>query len=516
MIEFLPSSFRLPRIQGVLVKKILIWLGCSFFVATLAPIVRAGPEESVVKVFASIRFPDPRQPWAKGNPTQNSASGVIIKGNRILTNAHVVEYGTEVFVEARPGGEKVEASIEALNYDLDLAVLTVKDEKFFEKRPPMPRLDKLPKTQDPVSVYGFPIGGNDLSITKGEVSRIDFFNYGSRGVGLCIQVSASINPGNSGGPALVGDNMIGLVVSRVQDAQIGGYLIPNEEIDIFLNDLKDGHFEGKPMIAPGLLLQTLENQALRRKVKVEPSIRGLLVQSAQIDARPPLKPFDVIRSIGTYPLDNTGKVQLENGMQAPWPYLVPRLARDQSIPVTVWRQGKEFKAELPVTTKDQRLVRPYEGEPLPYFIHGPLVFAVAKSDDISLYAEMNRTLYLDNGPLVIRREDYVRFPGEELVVVSAPMFAHPIARGYKDPVGKTVKDINGTPIKNLRHLIETIRDSTDEFLTFRFADNWSETMVFDRVEMAKGTEEIMEDHGISPTRRGSPEMLKFWKGSAGK
>ena len=312
--------------------------------------------------------------------------------------------------------------------------------------------------------------------------------------------------------------MIGLAFARSQNAQIQnvGFLIPNEEIDVFLKGIKDGRFEGKPVLAPGLKLQTLENQALRRKFKVEPSLRGVLVQSAEIAARPSLKPFDVITSIGNYPIDNTGKVRLDNGLQAYFLYLVPRLAQNGSIPVTVWRQGEEFKTELPVTTKDYHLIRPYRGEPLPYFIHGPLVFAVAKSDDIGLYAEMNRTLYMDNSPVVVRREDYVRFPEEELVVVSARMFAHSIGRGYQDPVGKTVKDVNGIAIKNLKHLVETIRDSTDEFLTIRFADNWSDTMVFDRLEMAKATEEIMEDNGISPNRRGSQEMLKIWKGSTEK
>jgi S1-C subfamily serine protease len=492
-------------------NKYLKLLGCFILVNVPAPLHSAGPEDSVVKVFASIRFPNPSQPWVKGVANQNFGSGVVIKGNRILTNAHVVEYGTDIFVQARPGGDKVEAKIEALNYDVDLAILSVKDDKFFQKRPPLARQKLLPKIQNTVAVYGFPIGGNDLSITKGEVSRIDSFNYGYRGIGLIIQVSASINPGNSGGPALVGDKMVGLVVSRAQNAQNIGYVIPNEEIEIFLNGLKDNHFEGKPMIAPGLSVQVLENEALRRRFKVEPSVRGLLVQSATIEASPRLKPNDVIKSIGTHPIDNTGMVQLDNGVQAFYLYLVPRLAQDERVPVTVWRQGREFEASLPVTTKDNRLLRPYEGEPLSYFIHGPLVFAVAKSDDISLYAQMNRTLYLDNGPLVTRREDFVRFPGEELVVVSARMFVHPISKGYAEPVGRVVKDVNGTAIKSLRHLVETMRDSTDEFLTIRFFDNWSETMVFDRKEMVKATDDILEDNGISPNRRGSPELLKIWK-----
>ena len=483
---------------------------CLYAVATFASIVRAGPEESVVKVYAAIRFPDPTKPWAKGSLVQVTGTGVVIEGNRILTNSHIVEYGTEVSVQARPGDDKVDAKIEAMNFDVDLAILRVKDEKFFQKRPALPRLKQLPSVPSGVSILGFPIGGQGLSVTKGEVSRIDSYNYGYRGVGLIIQVSASINPGNSGGPAMVGDKMAGLVVSRFQNAQNIGYVIPNEEIEIFLNDLKDGRFDGKAVIAANFWFQKLENKSLRRKFKIESSIRGVLVLPERLEAKTPLKPYDVLSAIGEYPIDNAGMIQLKNGMRVSFSYMVARATRDEIVPFTGWRQGREVKVALPVTTRDRRLLRPYEGEPLAYFIHGPLVFAPGKSDDIPLYAQMTPTLYIANGPLVVRRDDFVRFAGEELVVVSARMFTHPIAKGYSDPVGKTVKDINGIPIKSLRHLVETLRDSNEEFLTFHFADNWSETLVFDRREMEKATEDILEDNGIAANRRGSPDLLRIW------
>jgi hypothetical protein len=253
---------------------------------------------------------------------------------------------------------------------------------------------------------------------------------------------------------------------------------------------------------------------LRRKFKVDDAVRGVLVQlPSSSKANSPVKPFDVLTKIGDFPIDNSGLVQLKNGMRAHFLYLVPKLARDDAVPVTLWRQGQNVAATLPVTIQDNRLVRPYNGEPLSYFIHGPLVFAPGMSDDVSLYAQMNRSFYLDNSPLVTRADEMVRFPGEQLVVVSSRMFAHSITKGYADPVGRVVKDVNGIPIKNLRHLVETIRDCTDEFLTFRFADNFSETLVFDRAEMGKATADILEENGIAATKRGSPDILKVWKAS---
>ena len=62
----------------------------------------------------------------------------------------------------------------------------------------------------PVLVYGYPVGGNSLSVTKGIVSRIGFGQYDGGTMGLYLQVDAAINPGNSGGPALVDGKMVGL------------------------------------------------------------------------------------------------------------------------------------------------------------------------------------------------------------------------------------------------------------------------------------------------------------------
>lgn len=496
-------------------KRWFVLFVCCLSIGTMTQTALANPEDSVVKVFAAVRFPNPVQPWARAQPQQAFGTGVIIEGKRILTNAHVVAYGTEISVEIGKAGEKFEASVEALNFDVDLAILKVHDDKFFEKRPVIPRAADLPRIQDRVSIYGFPIGGNGLSVTRGEVSRLEYGTYG-RGIGPIIQVSAPVNPGNSGGPAVVDDKMIGLVVSRVQNAQNIGSIIPNEEIETFLDNLKRGNTSGKPSFAFHLNVQTFENKALRRMFKVDSDVRGILVQRVSAGGvKTPLQPFDVLTKIGDYPIDNTGQVRLKNGNRAPFSYLVPQLARDQSVPVTVWRKGQLVDVSLPVTSQDTRLLRPYQGQALSYFIHGPLVFAQAKSEDITLYGQMNRTLYIDNSPLIMRADEFVRFPDEELVVVSSRMFAHPSAKGYGDPVGKVVKDLNGIPIKNMRHLVETLRDSKDEFLTFRFADNFSEVMVFDRKELSRVTEEILEDNSIPLTRRGSADMLKIWKEGPG-
>jgi S1-C subfamily serine protease len=492
------------------VKKILVpVLACVLFAAPAA--LHAAPEDSVVRVEATVRYPSTLRPWTTQQPVELSGTGTVIEGKRILTNAHLVLYATDVQVQPRRGGSKIEARVEMLAPDMDLAILSVKDPKFFEKHAALQRSKKLPKVQDNVSVYGFPVGGNDLSVTKGVVSRIDYGRYYLRGFGLIVQVSAAVNPGNSGGPAVVGDRMIGLVMSRFTEGENIGYIIPDEEIDLFLEDIKDGRYDGKPADMSGTEFHTLTNAALRGFLKIDDNVRGVLVSPPR--RRPagyPFEEFDVLTRIGSHDIDDDGMVQLPDDLRLSFLSVVPREARGGGVPITLIRKGKRVESKLPVTTVDDRVLREFHGEKPTYFIHGPLVFATATADAVS-YSRVRPELSAIGSPLYSRYTDPVEFPGEELVIVSSPMFRHKIAKGYADPVGQCVKEVNGTRIKNLAHLVRILRDSTDDYLVFRFVEEGVELLVFRRDELERATDEILDDNGISPARRGSENMLKVWR-----
>src|SRR6516165_5742545 len=77
---------------------------------------------------------------------------------------------------------------------------------------------------------------------------------------VLVQVDAAINQGNSGGPAVIDDAMISVIFSHMQQGDNIGYIIPNEEIDLFLEDVADGRYDGKPAMYD--ILQYIQNDAL--------------------------------------------------------------------------------------------------------------------------------------------------------------------------------------------------------------------------------------------------------------
>jgi S1-C subfamily serine protease len=453
------------------------------------------------------------KPWTKDSPSDATGTGVVIEGKRILTCAHVVLYASQVQVQANQAGDKLSAKVEAVAPGIDLAVLKLDDESFFDTHPPLTRAKALPEIRDMVMAYGYPEGGTSLSITKGIVSRIEFESYNFPVSGLRIQIDAAINPGNSGGPAVVGDKMIGLAFSHLGSADNIGYIIPNEEIELFLADIADGHYDGKPAMFDDL--QTLENPALREFLKLGKSVEGMVVhQPDSADPAYPLKEWDVITKIGDTPVDDQGMIKLGANLRVHLAYLVQKIAQNGKVPLTVVRSGKEMKIELPVSPKHPLVMPSLNGAYPSYFVYGPMVFSTATESFIGGLMRGNRGPRYVNwlssmgSPLIKRIGDKPAFAGEEIVVVPSPFFPHKLAKGYSDPFCQVVKTINGIPIKNLAHLVEVLRDAKGPFITVEFSSRDGETMVFPRADMLAATDEILTDNGVRS--QGSSDTLAIW------
>jgi S1-C subfamily serine protease len=491
-------------------------------IATNASNVSAGSsaiENSVVKIFSTVRYPDPYQPWTKQSPEDITGSGVVIEGKRILTNAHVVNYASQVQNQANQAGDKVSATVEAIAPGIDLAVLKLDDEKFFDTHPPLARAKTLPGIKDMVLAYGFPEGGSSLSITKGIVSRVEFTPYNPPVHGLRIQIDAAINPGNSGGPAVVGDKMIGLTFSHLVNAENIGYIIPSEEIDLFLQDIADGHYDGKPAMHDDL--QTLENPALRSFLKLDSSVHGMVVHKPyKNDPAYPLKEWDVISRIGDTTVDDQGMIKLGDDLRVRFQYQIQHIATNGTVPMTIVHAGKELKINLPVSADYPQLIPGLNGAYPSYFICGPLVFSAATQEYLGGFlqtryaATVMASFSADGNPLVTRMSDHPAFPGEGLVVISSPFFPHKLAQGYSSPRAEVVKTVNGIPVKNLNHLVEILRDAKGEFITIECYSRYGETMVFPRSEMLAATDGILTDNGVRS--QGSPDTLAIWNAKPSK
>ena len=460
----------------------------------------SGPvvERSVVKINVTKRGPDYFRPWAKSNPVKSSGSGVVIAGPRILTNAHVVIYASEVFVQLRQGGDQLSAKVTAVAPGIDLAVIELNDPAKLEDVVPLSLTGELPQPKSNITVYGYPTGGDDLSVTNGIVSRIEFTDYYFETVGVRVQVDAALNPGNSGGPAIQDGKIAGLVFSKIQEAENIGYLIPSEEIQDFLSDSSDGHYDGKLQLFDFMF--SAENDALRDYLKIPGGVTGVVVGNAWHPRDGyPLKKWDVVTHVGPHAIDNQGYVDVREGLRLKFLYYVQRLQSDGFVELTILRDRESKVVRVPVAAGRDYLISVLKDQYPEYFIYGPLVFTAASQEFVRALASVGgmgvNYLLAINSPLMGRLYDPPKDKDEQLVVIATRMFPHPITKGYGNRPFGVVAMLNGAKVKNLRHLAELLHDCTDEFVRFEMADR-SESLVFRREAVEAATEEILGDEGI--------------------
>lgn len=193
-------------------------------------------------------------------------------------------------------------------------------------------------------------------------------------------------------------------------------------------------------------------------------------------------------------------------------YLIPKLARDGQVAMTVFRDGKSVPMRIPLRYDSDLLMPQLKGGYPPFFICGPLVFTTASQELVAGMAGQMQAMFqvmfvARRNPMISRWFDRPSLPGEELVLLTPRTFSHPLCEGYGNQPFAVLSHVNDVSIKNLVHLVETIRDARGEFISFQFG-GYYETMVFNRQELLGSTDEILEDEGIRFPM--SDELRPIW------
>src|SRR5438309_7262813 len=319
----------------------------------IAPPKPNGPvQKSLVRITATEVAPDYKAPWNAGAIQRGVGAGFVIEGNRILTNAHVVSNSRYLTVERDSDPNKYPAKVLFIANDCDLALITVDAPNFFKNMVPL-KFGGIPSLESTVSAYGYPIGGERMSVTTGIVSRIDFqlYTHSSIDQHLAVQISAQINPGNSGGPVMQDGKVVGVAFQGYSGdvAQGVAYMIPTPVIRRFLTDIKDGHYD--KYVDLGLTPGNLQNPAQRRYFGLPDDGRGVVVRTV-IEAGPVgkvLKEGDVLLSIDDHAIASDGFVELE-GERVEMPEVVERKFKGDRVRFEILRGKKPMKLTIELDT----------------------------------------------------------------------------------------------------------------------------------------------------------------------
>lgn len=449
------------------------------------------PLNAVVKLEVTKAHPNIYRPWITLT-SGGSGSGVVVAPGMILTCAHCVADASYIRIRKHDGDTLHHGELAFLDNDADLALVRVEDPAFMDGITPM-ELGETPRIQDEVLAVGYPIGGTDISFTRGIVSRIEDIMYAHAGRKLLgVQVDAAINPGNSGGPVLdLGTGLIaGIAFQGDKKGEALGYMIPSEIVRHFLADTEDGKVDGFPDIP--FEHSPMESPSLRRYWGMEEGWTGVVVEHVE-GGFPgfPLRPDDIILEIGGYKVSNNGKIRLEGNVPRSLLYPIYQRQVGDGVPVKILRDGAVEEMSFAAAKSDSR-VRPWlSGAKPDYLLFGGIVFTTASCD----YLDVADPEFHDD------LSEGKAFPEDEAVVIS-DILPDVCMEGYLGCDDTLVRSVNGTRVRNLRHLAGLIGECEEGFLRFGLdmGDEWDVDMVVDARELREATGRVMRRYQVPADR----------------
>lgn len=454
---------------------------------------------SIVRIYSVFADYDYLSPWQMRSQRERTGSGGIIDGNKILTNAHIVS--NALFIQVRKAGEakRYTARVSVISHASDLAVLEVEDVGFFKNTPYL-EIGTLPPVRSRVAVYGFPTGGDELSITEGVVSRIEHRYYTHSNARLLVgQIDAAINPGNSGGPVLKDNKIVGVAFQAMLLGDNIGYMIPEPVITHFLQNTINGVYQGIPEL--GVDVQKMNNRHLREKYGVKEPTTGVLITHIThlSSAHGKLLVGDVITEIGGVSVENDGSVEFRRGERTDFNFVVQNKRIGDNIEVTVIRNGEKRRVvvNLHSTINSNRLVHHQQYDIAPtYFIYGGFVFSVVTQNYLK---EWGRS-WFEKAPLPLLNYYFNgrRTKEREEIVVVIKVLADKLTEGYQSDRNFVISKINGEAIKNIRHALAILDNAKGDFVTIEAEDG--DMYVLNRKKAMERNPSILKKFRISSDR----------------
>jgi S1-C subfamily serine protease len=463
-VGYLPTSNL--QIETHMLKKTTM----AFLIIIFSPVLMIKPinandsiKNSVLKVYSTFMTYDYDMPWNTWMQDSVQGSGFIINDKRVLTSAHIV--ADQIFVQVRKFGEaeKFRAEVEDVSHDRDLAVLSVKDNSFFNNTKPI-KIGNLVDIGDEVTTYGYPQGGDKLTSTSGIVSRVEHIKYKhSRAKLLASQVDASMNPGSSGGPVINNGHLVGVAFMGAEGDSIN-YMVPTPVISHFLKDIKNGKPDGIPTL--GIQTQKIESPYIKAKLGMDDDLSGVLINNIYYNspATDILNQKDVLLAIDGQNIANDKTIEFREDERTFFEYPIQKKYINDYVNLKILRdqQIKNIQVKLTKSINYQRLVPHIQYDVAPtYYIIGGLVFAPLTENYLRTWgkspykdAPNNLLYYFKHGE---------KNSNQKEVIVLNKVLADDVNVGYHHLKNKIVATVNGNEISTMESMVKAFEKNKNKY-----------------------------------------------------
>lgn len=429
--------------------------------ANTSPSSHFASAPNVVRVSVTSQAYDFSRPWSKRAPLSKRALGVVLKGHRVLVTAECVANATYVELETPDGESKQAASVEAVDYEANLALLKPDNADFLHGQPGLSVT--AASTSDTLSVWQLEANGK-LMVSKGQMTTAEVTRYPiDESAFLIYRVSVPLQMRDASTtlPVVKDGKLAGLMLRYESSSNLLD-VIPAPVVQHFLKDAESASYKGFPRM--GLAFSGTRDPQLRRYLGLNGTKGGVLVTQTLSDgpaASADIQKGDVLLEIDGHAIDADGNyADSDYGTISLGHLVCTKHFENDKIPLKLFRNGKFENKTLTVLRRrpEQFLSEPYIFDRAPgYFILGGLVLQELSRTYLKEFgSEWSRKAPMDLLNLD-RTQSEIPQNGKKRIVFLSRVLPSDVTVGYEELRHQVVTSINDQPLSSLSDIPEALK-----------------------------------------------------------
>jgi S1-C subfamily serine protease len=429
------------------------WFSALFLLlwATAAVAAPDGLESALVEVSVAVQEFDPFLPWQHKEPVVRRGYGILVGNSQVLTTENLVRNATLIELRRPRTGEKIAASIELSDCQVDLALLKTIDTNNNMAESAALMAEHVDRT-NAVEILQFDETSNiqrgKAQIVNISVSELPTAPYPS----LIFSLLTDLNVNGEGAMVTVDGKVAGLIISYDPGTRVGR-MLPYPMIKRFLDDALKPQYAG--FATAGVIWTPLVDPVKRSYLGVTQTGKGILVLSCLpgTGAAAALKPNDVVLAWDSKGVDNLGYYDDAEFGRLGFAHLIKgRREPGEVAPVTIIRD----RAEQTIDVKFDRWVdssalipEDVTGEQAEYLVEGGFIFRELTARYLRAHGgDWQQSVDARIVHLYMTQRYSPSQPGEHVVIL-AGVLPDTINIGYQHMQNQIVTGINGKPVLNM-------------------------------------------------------------------
>jgi hypothetical protein len=433
------------------------------------------------------------------------ALGPVIAGRRVLVTAELVANSNYIELEKAESGERTPATVEAVDYEANLALLKPSDEKFLADIKPLEI--KHVVVGDRVALWQLESTGA-LLITGALITTVEVARYPIDDAAFLIYrlTSAMQYRENSFTLPVVKDNKLAGLLMRYDARTQNVDAIPAPVIEHFLKDAAGKEYKGFPRT--GLLYDATRDPQLRRYAGLTDETPGG-VYVTHVDRNSPaekagIREGDVILAVNNKPIDQDGNYFDEQYSKVSLVNLTSTKAYvGETMKFKTFRGGKTQLLDVVAGHRSARdyLIDPYIIDRAPrYYVLGGMVLLELSRQYLKewghewLKKAPERFVYYDRYQSDLFNDD------RKKIVILSQVLPTPNTVGYEELSNLVVTKINGVALKSLADAPAALEKPVNGFHKIEFEENPRE-IYLDAKEVEENIPALMKSYGVRELKR---------------